>query len=254
MSDYNWVTDLIREGYVHFPGLIDAHTIAAARAVIDADLAVNYDPARKPEYDSRSFCPDVLGTPPIVALNEHPGVRAKIGALLDLDNVVFDNRGQVAIRQAHNTNQNFPPHPHIDGFPAPNNGVEANHIQPFALLVGVFLSEVDREFAGNFTVWPGSHYLYEKHFRERGALAPKEGMPELSLGQPRQLMGSPGDVVLCHYQLGHSAAVNTSDNDRYAAFFRNNYKDLSEWESPHRSEAVLRHLANLWDGWKVQPA
>lgn len=257
MNHRNWIEDFVREGYVHFPGLIDAPTIAVAREAIDADLAVHYDPARKPEYDARSFCPDILGTPPILALNDHPGVRAKIEALLELETMDFDRWGQVAIRQARNTDHHYPPHPHIDGFPAPNNGVEANHIQPFAILVGVFLSEVDSEFAGNFTVWPGSHFLYEKHFRERGPLAPKEGMPELSLGHPKhppkQLMGSPGDVVLCHYQLGHAAAVNTSDNDRYAVFFRNNHADLAEGESPQRGEAVLRHLQNLWDGWKVSP-
>jgi ectoine hydroxylase-related dioxygenase (phytanoyl-CoA dioxygenase family) len=30
----------------------------------------------------------------------------------------------------------------------------------------------------------------------------------------------PGDVVICHYQLAHSAAVNRSCNDRIAIYFQ----------------------------------
>jgi ectoine hydroxylase-related dioxygenase (phytanoyl-CoA dioxygenase family) len=81
------------------------------------------------------------------------------------------------------------------------------------LLVGVFLSAVRTEFAGNFTIWPGSHRLIETCFIERGPQAMREGMPKVALAEPRQLLCSPGDVVFCHYQLAQAAAVNTSDFD-----------------------------------------
>ena len=53
----DWVESLAGDGYCHFSGLVDGATVAAARAQIDRDLAENYDPARKEECDSRTFCP-----------------------------------------------------------------------------------------------------------------------------------------------------------------------------------------------------
>jgi ectoine hydroxylase-related dioxygenase (phytanoyl-CoA dioxygenase family) len=142
----------------------------------------------------------------------------------------------------------------VDGFPAPHNGVEEGSVIPFTMLVGVFLSVVKTQFAGNFTVWPGSHLLVEKYFNDRGPQAMRESMPNLpSLGimEPLQLMASPGDVVLCHYALAHSAAVNTSDNDRIACFFRLSHHELQDREAPTYPEHAWAHLTNIWTGWKV---
>lgn len=104
-----------------------------------------------------------------------------------------------------------------------------DELETFTALVGVFLSKVDCDFAGNFTVWPGSHLILEEYFRQRGPQAMYEGMPEvmheIALGTPEQIKCSPGDVVFC---LAHSATVNLSDNDRYAVYFRislNNQKE-----------------------------
>jgi ectoine hydroxylase-related dioxygenase (phytanoyl-CoA dioxygenase family) len=121
------------------------------------------------------------------------------------------------------------------------------------MLVGIFLSDVRREFAGNFTVWPGSHYLLENHFKARGTAALREGMPQIPLGEPVQLLCTPGDVVICHYQLAHTAAVNTSDNDRYAVFFRIWHRDLDRHVSKNYRENVWQHLTNIWTGWKIAP-
>ena len=99
------------------------------------------------------------------------------------------------------------------------------------------------EFAGNFTVWPGSHHILEAHFRERGTEALRYGMPCIPLGQPVQLMTEPGDVVLCHYSLAHTAAVNLSSVDRYAVYFRLWLKDM---------EGRRWHLmTHIWDGWRL---
>jgi len=67
-----------------------------------------------------------------------------------------------------------------------------------------------------------------------------EGMPQVELGEPVQLFANPGDVVLCHYQLAHSTAVNLSPNDRIAIYFRIWFKGIEKrrWE-------YLERLANL---------
>jgi ectoine hydroxylase-related dioxygenase (phytanoyl-CoA dioxygenase family) len=71
----------------------------------------------------------------------------------------------------------------------------------------------------------------------------REPMPTQEIGKPVQLMCGVGDVVLAHYQLGHNAAVNTSDFDRIAIFFRVWLRsvELDRW----------RYLTNIWDGWRI---
>ena len=109
--------------------------------------------------------------------------------------------------------------------------------------MGVFLTTTPRTFAGNFTVWPGSHRLYERYFQERGRRATREGMPRVDPGTPLQLMSEAGDAVFCHYQLGHGAAVNTSDVERWAVYFRLWLRDIDS-----RRWQLLTHL---WDGWRL---
>src|SRR5262249_49661475 len=134
------------------------------------------------------------------------------------------------------------PTPHLDGFSSGLNRVPSGNIYNHTALVGVFLTPIQKPFAGNFTVWPGSQYIYERYFRERGKRALTEPMPRLELGDPIQLLCNPGDVVLAHYQLGHTAAVNTADVDRIAVFFRAVLRDVERdrW----------RYLTNIWDGWR----
>ena len=99
------------------------------------------------------------------------------------------------------------------------------------------------EFAGNFTVWPGSHHRLERHFREHGLETLRYGIPDIPLGPPLQLLAEPGDVVLCHYQLAHAVAVNLSLVDRYAIYFRLWFKDIDQkrWEL----------MTDIWQGWRI---
>jgi ectoine hydroxylase-related dioxygenase (phytanoyl-CoA dioxygenase family) len=109
--------------------------------------------------------------------------------------------------------------------------------------VGVFLSPVRSEFAGNFTVWPGSHHRLERHFREHGLETLSNGMPDIPLGPPIQLMVEAGDVGLCHYQLAHAVAANLSTADRYALYFRLELADINQrrWEL----------MTDIWQGWRI---
>jgi Phytanoyl-CoA dioxygenase (PhyH) len=238
----NWQEQLRTQGYARFPQLTPEPLIKGALDAIEIDLSTNYDPARKTEYDNQSYCPDLKGTPPIMNLISQSPVYNILDEIFEIDNIDWDG-GQIAIRRAHNHPEPVPPTPHIDGFASGVNGLDEGKIYNHTVLVGVFLTPVRTEFAGNFTVWPGSHYVYENYFRERGPLAMREPAPQPEIGEPVQLMCDVGDVVLAHYQLGHSAAVNTVDHDRIAIYFR-------VWLRKMESNR-WHYLTNIWDGWKL---
>ncbi len=238
----NWHNELRTHGYAHFPRLVPEALVAAARAAIELDLHEHYDPRRQLEYDNQSYCPDLRGTPPIMNLLEASPARDILDEALGIGNVAWD-KGQIAIRRAHNHPVPAAPEPHIDGFASGLNGLDGGKIYSLTALVGVFLTPVSRPFAGNYTVWPGSHYSYGRYFRARGERAMSEPMPTLELGEPVQLLCEAGDVVLVHYQLGHTAAVNTADSDRIAIYFRVWLRGLEQrrWH----------YLTNIWDGWLI---
>ena len=238
----SWSHRFKTHGFVHFPSLTPASLVIQAREAIERDLENNFDSKRQVEYDNQSYCPDLRGTPSIMNLLEKSPILNIVDEALGLENVAWDN-GQIAIRRAHNSGEEIPPEPHIDGFASGLNGLERGRVYNHTALVGIFLTPVSRPFAGNFTVWPSSHHLYEDYFRQRGRRAMSEPPPTPQLGVPVQLMCGVGDAVFCHYELGHSAAVNTADMDRIAVYFRIWFRDIEErrWQC----------LRNIWEGWKI---
>ena len=66
-------------------------------------------------------------------------------------------------------------------------------------------------------------------------------MPDIPLPEPRQLTGEPGDAVLCHYQLGHGIAGNSSPHIRYAVYFRLKHVDHASIE--------LECMTDIWREW-----
>ncbi len=243
----SWVPGFRRDGYVHFKELLSPTLIEAARKTILRDVQKHFDPARLVEYNNRSWCPDLRGAIQIKRLAQNKAVQAITDRALGRKRYGCDS-GQIAIRQAHNVDRTYEPVAHIDGIPTPDNGMQGTGIQNFTALLAVFLTEVKTDFAGNFTVWPGSHLVLEQYFRERGEATLEQGMPSVPLGAPLQLRCKPGDVVLCHYELAHAAAVNTSDDDRIAIFFRLWFNDIS---GPDRRRQRWNNLTHIWHGWQI---
>ena len=238
----NWKEHLRAQGYAHFVALTPEPLVTAARKAIELDLSSNYEPERQAEYDNQSFCPGLRDSPVIMNLLLESPVQNILDETVGLDKIDWD-KGQIAIRQAHNHSTPIAPTPHIDGFASGLNGLDEGKIYNHTVLVGVFLTPVRSAFAGNFTVWPASHFVYESYFRETGKRAMSDPPPTPELGEPVQLMCEVGDVVLAHYQLGHAAAVNTSDADRIAVYFRVWLRgiELDRWH----------YLTNIWEGWKL---
>ncbi|MYH63187.1 MAG: phytanoyl-CoA dioxygenase family protein, partial [Caldilineaceae bacterium SB0675_bin_29] len=135
--------------------------------------------------------------------------------------------------------------PHLDGRYSPHNGVPAGQLRSFTMLVGIALSEVTTDYAGNLAVWPGTHRYFEQYFSENGTDLMTRGdavaMPPIEMPQPQQMIAQPGDAFLVHYQVAHTAAPNVSPHPRYAIYFRLRHVD-------HQDQR-LEALTDIWLEW-----
>ncbi len=229
-----------RDGYVQLSGVIPKYLVERARKAINASLGAGLDADNMTKFRAQSFCPEISHTPVISDLINCsaalPILQAAIGAPLRPV-----SGGQVALRFPAEYSPPPQPRPHLDGMHSPTNGVPAGRIQNFTALVGVLLSPLHSDFQGNFTVWPGSHKLYQRYFIENSPEALLTGMPPVELPQPLQVRGEPGDVFLVNYLTGHTAAVNAGPDIRYACFFRIYRTDHDEY--------VREVMLDPWHEW-----
>ncbi len=212
------------DGYVHLRAWVAPELVERANRAIDRDLRERYDPARRPEYDARSACPDLRAAPEIVGLIDP--VRPLLDELLGLDRLRGLDHAQIAIRWAR-SGRPGPPSWHLDGW------LDGSPWKTFTALVGVFLTATPGPSSGNLAVWPGSWRPLSAWFREDPSHP----------GEPVELLTRPGDVVLANYLLAHGAAPNASAVERRAVFFRLSLVDLGE----HRLERVCAP----WSGWRL---
>lgn len=231
-----------RDGYIKVAGAIASEPLDRALHAINADLGRGLDPARIDEFYARSFCPELRDSAPILDLFRSTPARALANALLAPGRVREPSKAQIALRFPRHAQPPEPAQvlrPHVDGTYGPSNGVQQGQVAHFTLLCMVALSDVQAEFAGNFTVWPGSHHLYERYFQTHDVQQMVQGTPKLAhLPHPVQLQVRAGDVVLTHYQLGHTGAPNLSAAIRYAVFFR-------LYHEQHDADS-LDILADIW--------
>jgi hypothetical protein len=221
--------EIFEKGYVKVPGVVPQVLVDAALRAINNSLGQGMKEEDVVKFRSQSYCPELTRTPVISdLLNKTPAweyAESLIGpgALYSVDG------GQIALRFPTMQDPAPPFRPHLDGMYSPTNGVPEGTIRNFTLLVGVSLSDVLQPYSGNFTVWPGTHYLYQDYFREHGPKSLLNGMPPIEMPEPEQILARAGDVVFCHYQVAHTAGPNLSPDIRYAIYFRLYHQDHGEW-------------------------
>jgi hypothetical protein len=96
--------------------------------------------------------------------------------------------------------------PHVDGIAPPE---PSGRPGTFSLLAGAWLTDHSETDRGNLWVWPGSHLRAGAWLADHGADAlarvwPERSYPPVLLGEPVQLTGPAGSVLLAHYLLGHN--------------------------------------------------
>lgn len=230
-------------GFVQLENAIASELVARAQQAINWKMGQGIPADQLTTWSSQSFFPELQGTPAITDLLNASGLIETLESVLGKNTVTPARAGQIALR--------FPrepgtppqePRPHIDGIYSPHNGVQKGTVGSFTALISVLLSDVTRDNAGNFCVWPASHQKLNAHFQEHGAHELFAGqMPKIDLGAPHHIQGTAGDVVLCHYQLGHTAVANVGPLPRYAIFFRIKH--------PHHDNDRAARLRNLWLDW-----
>ncbi|MBO7742805.1 hypothetical protein I8J29_01265 [Paenibacillus sp. MWE-103] len=228
-------TAMLEHGYVHVPGAVPKIMVDRAMRHINHSVGQGMDPARMTTFRSQSYCPELQGTPPIADLFNATPVKSLVEDLIGEGRALPVRDGQIALRFPSLNEPPPKPGIHLDGMYTPTNGMKEGTIGNFTMLVGVLLSPVREDNAGNFTVWPGTHRLYEAYFKEHGPESLLNGMPPVDLPAPVQTRGEPGDVFLVHYQIGHGVAPNVSPLPRYAIFFRVKHVEHHlDWKAPMR--------------------
>ncbi len=200
--------------------------------------------ARLRDFASDTFCPDLRFAPEFLDLVEKTGIRSVIHSIIG-ETAEFGV--QIALRFPDDKARQSDFHPHIDGF------ASDNLLDNFNILAGFYLSDVTRQFAGNFTVWPRSHIAAANFFAEHDVQQLlhakqfsllREMLARVPKAEPRQIEARAGDVVLCHYLLFHCPAVNLSEDIRYMAFVR--------FRSTRQAPGDCEQLGSLWHYWNDQ--
>ncbi len=245
----------IEHGYLKLSGCIPQVLVDRALRSINHSLGEGLPAEDIQRFRARSYCQELQNSPIVTDLINRTPVWAMAESLIGKDQVQPVKSGQIAIRYPR---MEDPPDKfgcHLDGMPSEHNGVPKDGtFHNFTMLAVILLSPLDKTNAGNFTVWPGTHRIFEDYFQQHGAKSLLEkGMPPIPYPEPVQIQGEPGDVVFTHYQVAHTAAPNCSPHPRYAAIFRMNhvrrtgpgYGDVmtdiwKEW-------AGVKELLDTWD-------
>lgn len=239
---YGQKQTIIDQGYVHIPGVIPQVMVDNALHAINHSIGEGMDKDDMVTMRSRSYCTELQRESVITdLLNKTPAWSLAESAIGE-GKIQPASSGQIALRFPSLNDPPPEPRPHLDGMHSPHNGVPKGEIRNFTMLLGVALSDVPASYCGNFTVWPKTHTLFQNYFRENGPESLLEGMPKIDLPEPKQLLAKAGDIMLVHYEVAHSAAINVSPHTRYAIYFRLKHvaHDERKWET----------MTDIWLDWE----
>ena len=243
---YDQKQSFARAGFVKISGVIPRVMLDRALREINHAVGEGMNVVDMPRFRAQTYCPQITRSPAITGLLNSTPARTLAESAIGEGRIQSEEYGQIALRFPGLQDPPGAPRPHIDGMYSPTNGVEKGTIGNFTALIAVFLNDVPEPFAGNLTVWPGSHRQNAAYFKEHGPESLLNGMPAVQLPEPQQITAQAGDIVLAHYLLSHGVAPNTSPFVRYAVFFRLTHVDHArqKWES----------MVDPWLQWEGIPS
>jgi hypothetical protein len=196
------------QGFVVIPGVLDERQLACGRRTVAAMLTAEPPPAG---HTGPYFLWPRFAAPAEVG-HDHGLLRfyraSGIGELaagllwpgLPPQEPDFAQLAVTIPRWPHR-----PGGPHVDGISPPSaDGTPGT----FSLLAGAWLTDHSEPDQGNLWVWPGTHLRFGAYLAEHGADALSrlhpEPYPPIELGEPQQVTGPAGSVLLAHYLLAHN--------------------------------------------------
>jgi len=181
---------------------------------INEEFRRDFNSERIREYEVSTFFPKLAASADMRAYAADfasRGMLKEIGTGLTCDSV------QIALR--------FPggnmvePNWHIDGIPYAGNGVTTDAGPQCKAILGIYLSDVEREGDGELQIAPGSHLQVEEFARKHGWSTLRKGaLPEVQ--NRLSIWGKAGTAIIMHPQMIHRVMPNRSTNIRYAVYFR----------------------------------
>jgi len=231
-----------RQGYFVIPNVIPQEEVKRALKAINSSLGKGLPPEKMEQFKNRSFCPELMTQPLLMDIFSNTPACSIAESCIGKGKLKNIHEAQIALRFPIDAAEPLTLNPHIDGFYYPSNGVEEGQIFSFTALAGVYLNDVDEEWAGNFTVWPGSHLVLQQYFQTHALDPASGGRVPVDLPEALQIKAKAGDLIFCHYLLAHAAAINISPNIRYALFFRLEHLD--------HDRNRISSMQNAWDEWE----
>lgn len=235
------------EGYIKLSGVVSKVMVDAALQVINHSLGEEgMNKEELPTMRAQTYCRESREHPAIIGLLNDSPAFSLAESLMEEGKLRKVGGGQIALRFPQPLYKEVgPPHGHLDGLGSGLNGsAKGSYRRGFTGLAVVLLNKLESDYCGNFTVWPKSHRFFEDYFKEHGPEILENGMPRPELPEgPMQLTGEPGDVVLAHHQIVHTAAPNTSPHIRYAAIFRLQHEEAKEF-----GNAAYTDIWHEWPG------
>ena len=238
--------EILERGYVKVPGVVPREKVHAAVKAINASFGDGIDPKKIVTFRAQSFCPELRKDPVITGLLNDTPAWSLAESAIGKGRINPLESGQIAIRFPVTGDPELRLGGHLDGRHSPSNGVPKDDIRNFTMLLGVALTDVEKEWSGNLVLWPGTHVLYEDYFKEHGfeilRKGGKEGMPQIKEPKAEQQMAKAGDIFLVHYQVKHGSVTNVSPFPRYAIYFRLNHVD--------HDKQKFEALTDIWLEWE----
>jgi ectoine hydroxylase-related dioxygenase (phytanoyl-CoA dioxygenase family) len=240
------------KGYLVVPGVVSERLLGPVDTEVDALVAESPPPACAGNH--AYFEPPGRLPASDAALRESPAIRLAQALVsprtLDhgLDHI------QIAV--------NIPPHPHRPGGPH-LDGHRPGQARPhsFTMLAGIYLVDESAPDSGNLWVWPGSHLVHERLFREQGPaalLATSGHATSLAAppryGEPVQVLANRGDLLLTHFLLGHNIGGNTSKRARRIVYYRLSCPGHApRWADTFTEYEPVRHALRATGSNDLQP-
>lgn len=245
MSD-DQLTTFGRDGYVVVPHVVSEEVLTQLDAEVDALVTTQPPPEGKVGFHHYFEHPSRL--PASEAALRDSGVLALAAALVTPRSIdlAFDH---IQIATSIHGWDHRPHGGHIDGYGLPGQTEPAS----FTMLAGIYLGDESEPGRGNLWVWPASHLVHERLFRERGADALMDpasmgghacllpGAPDFGPGRP--VLASRGDVLLAHYLLAHNQSGNMSGTLRRIVYYRLAAEGHRERWRDTQTDALLEYPA-----------